>query len=53
MKVGEQKIRVNPLETKEVAENKHEAIAAIIILAKNSGRETFKERLKSVKEAYV
>ena len=53
LKIGERKIRVNPIETKVEIGNKHEALAAIIILAKNSRRETFKERLKSVKEAYV
>ena len=53
LKVGNQKIYVDPKEVKEKIENNHEALAAIIILAKNNGRETFKERLKSVKEAYV
>ena len=53
LKIGERRIRVDPLETIEKIENKHEALAAIIILAKNSGKETFKENLKSVKEAYV
>ena len=41
------------METKEEIGNKHEALAAIIILTKNCGSEMFKERLKSVKEAYV
>lgn len=51
--IGKRQIRVNPTETKTEIDNKHEALAAIIILAKNNTRETFKKRLKSVKEAYV
>ena len=53
LRIKEQKIYVNPEGTKDKIENNHEALAAIIILAKNHGRETFKNKLKSVKEAYV
>ena len=53
LKIGKQNIYVDPKEIKSKIDSNQEALVAMILLAKNYGRETFKERLKSVKEAYV
>ena len=53
LKVGGRKVRVDPDQEKDKIETKQEALAAIIILAKNCGPNVLKSKLKSVKEAYV